>query len=201
MMKRLLDIIAALFGLLLLLPLLPFVALWIKLDSSGPVFFRQERIGKNFRMFQILKFRTMVAEAASVGGPITVGNDRRITRAGKFLRKLKIDELPQLVNVLIGDMSLVGPRPEVREFVELFQEDYVEILKVRPGVTDLASLKYHDEASVLGREIDPEVAYRTRVLPEKIWLAKAYIRNASFGFDVKLILKTLLKLFDLAKAN
>ena len=200
-MKRVFDIVAAFVGLLFFFPLFLLVALLIKLDSKGPVFFKQERMGKNFRPFWIYKFRSMVQDAPEKGALISVANDSRITRVGNVLRKGKIDELPQLINVVKGEMSLVGPRPEVRRYVELFRKDYGEILKVRPGITDLASLKYRDEAAVLGRAKDPEAAYRTRVLPDKILLAKAYIRNASFGFDLKLILKTLLKLFDLAKAH
>ena len=129
------------------------------------------------------------------GGPITFGADPRITRLGRVLRKTKIDELPQLINVLRGEMSFVGPRPEVRPYVERFREDYEEILKVLPGITDLASVKYRDEAKVLGRFEDPEAAYVRHILPEKIKLAKEYVRRSSLFFDVTLILKTLLKLF------
>ena len=172
-MKRAIDIAVSAIGLVILLPFLPVVALWIKLDSPGPVFFKQERVGKNFRPFLIYKFRTMIVDAQRKGSLITSGDDPRITRAGHFLRKMKIDELPQLINVFKGEMSFVGPRPEVREFVELFREDYQEILKVRPGLTDLASLKYRDEANVLGRSANPKEAYVKQVLPDKISLALA----------------------------
>ena len=130
------------------------------------------------------------------GRTITVGNDPRITRAGRLLRATKIDELPQLINVLKGDMSFVGPRPEIRQYVELFRKDYEEILKIRPGITDLASVKYRDEAAVLEQSENPEEEYLRRVLPDKIRLAKEYIRRSSFFFDLTLILKTLLKLFE-----
>lgn len=200
MNKRLLDIAVSSVGLLVLSPLLILVSLIIKVDSTGPVFFRQERIGKGFRPFYILKFRTMVQGAPQKGGPITFGDDSRITRVGRFLRKTKIDEFPQMINVLMGHMSLVGPRPEVRSYVELFRSDYDEILKVRPGITDLASLKYRDEAALLERAENPEEEYLRKVLPDKIRLAKDYIRNASFLFDLKLILKTILKLFEPEKS-
>jgi lipopolysaccharide/colanic/teichoic acid biosynthesis glycosyltransferase len=198
-MKRAFDIIAATAGLVVLSPVMLFVALFIKLDSRGPVFFRQERFGRNFQPFWIYKFRTMDRDAPFRGSEITVGNDPRITRVGRCLRKAKIDELPQLINVLCGEMSLVGPRPEVRIYVECFRSDYEEILKVRPGITDLASLKYCDEAAILSKAYDAEEEYRLRVLPEKIRLAKEYIPQSSLVFDVKLILRTLVKLFAFEK--
>lgn len=191
-MKRLVDILAAGLGLVLLAPLLALIALAIKLDSPGPVLFRQQRIGRGFRPFAIYKFRSMKTEA---GGPaITVGADRRITRVGALLRRTKLDELPQLFNILKGDMTIVGPRPEVPRYVEAFHRDYEEILTVRPGLTDLASLKYRDESALLGRAIDPEREYVQRILPDKIRLAKEYIRQSSFGFDLRLILQTVQKL-------
>jgi lipopolysaccharide/colanic/teichoic acid biosynthesis glycosyltransferase len=193
--KRLFDIVAASLGLVLLAPLLLLVSLLIKLDSAGPALFRQERMGRGFHPFWIYKFRTMVQEAPAQGGPITFGADPRITRVGRILRKTKIDEFPQLINVLKGEMSLVGPRPEVRRYVEMFREAYEEILQVPPGITDLASLKYRDEAEVLGCAANPEEAYVRHVLPEKLQLAKEYVRRSSLLFDVMLILKTLLKLF------
>ena len=137
-MKRLFDVVAAAIGLVILSPLMALVALLIKVDSPGPVFFRQHRVGKDFRPFQIYKFRTMVQKAPLRGGLITAGVDPRVTRVGNFLRQTKIDELPQLINVLKGDMSLVGPRPEVPQYVEMFRKDYEQILSVRPGITDLA---------------------------------------------------------------
>ena len=195
-MKRMFDIVVAAAALVVLFPLLVLSALLIKLDSPGPIFFKQERIGRNFRPFWIYKFRTMAQDAPARGGLVTIGEDARVTRVGRLLRKSKIDEIPQLTNILRGDMALVGPRPEVRYYVELFRRDYEEILQVRPGLTDLASLKYRDEAALLGKAANPEDEYRTRVLPDKIRLAKDYLRRSSFLFDLGLILKTLFKLFD-----
>jgi len=195
-MKRIFDIVVSLVGLICFLPLLLLVAVLIKLDSRGPIFFRQQRIGMGFRPFQIFKFRTMINNAQSRGGLITSANDTRITRVGGILRKTKVDEFPQLINVLRGDMTFVGPRPEVPEFVELFRRDYEEILTVRPGITDLASLKYRDEAAVLSQCDNPQEEYLRHVLPDKINLNKEYIKRSSFFFDLILILKTLLKLFE-----
>ena len=190
-MKRVFDIVLTLLALIALAPLLIFIAIVIKFDSPGPIIFKQERIGKGFSPFLIYKFRTMVDDAHRLGAAITAGNDPRITRAGRFLRHTKLDELPQLVNVLKGEMSFVGPRPEVRHYVELFRPEYEHILRVRPGLTDLASLKYSDEASILGQSDDPEDEYVTRLLPEKIRLAKEYINRSSFLFDMRLILETV----------
>jgi lipopolysaccharide/colanic/teichoic acid biosynthesis glycosyltransferase len=195
-MKRAFDFTVAALGLVALAPLFLLACILVKLDSRGPVFFKQERMGMGFLPFQIYKFRTMVNNAPQMGGSITHGNDPRITRVGRLLRKAKIDELPQLINVLRGDMTFVGPRPEVREFVELFRKDYEEILRVRPGVTDLASMKYRDEAALLAKSADPREEYVKRILPDKIRLAKEYIRKSSFFFDLTTILKTLLKLFE-----
>ena len=195
-MKRVFDAIISSLGLLLLGPVFLIVALMIKLDSRGPVFFKQARIGREFRSFFIYKFRTMIADAASRGGTLTVGSDPRITRVGAVLRTTKIDEIPQLINIFKGDMSFVGPRPEVLEFVELFRSDYEEILRVRPGLTDLASLKYRNEAMTLAQAEDPHEDYLKRVLPDKIRLAKEYIRRSSFFFDLGLIIKTLVRLFE-----
>lgn len=194
MIKRAFDLFCSAFGLLLLLPLLLVVAVLVKLSSRGPVFFRQERIGRGFRPFRILKFRTMVADAPAKGGPVTFGRDPRITGIGRVLRKTKIDELPQLVNVLVGDMSLVGPRPEVPPYVEMYRKEYEEILALRPGLTDLASLKYRNEADLLGKSPDPERTYATEILPDKLALAREYIRRRSFLLDLSIILKTVLGL-------
>ena len=196
MMKRMLDIVVSLIGLICLLPLLLLVAVLIKLDSTGPVFFRQTRMGMRFRPFQILKFRTMVQDSSTKGQSITVGDDPRITRVGRLLRKTKIDELPQLINVFKGEMTFVGPRPEVPQYVELFRQDYEEILKIRPGITDLASIKYRNEAALLGQSKNPEEEYVTRVLPDKISLGREYVRCSSLAFDLRLIFRTFLKLIQ-----
>jgi lipopolysaccharide/colanic/teichoic acid biosynthesis glycosyltransferase len=193
-MRRIFDIAVAAAGLILLSPLLLLVAILIKLDWRGPILFKQERIGREFRPFRIYKFRTM-RDGAHATSSLTIGADPRITRIGKYLRASKIDELPQLLNVLKGDMSLVGPRPEVPRYVELFHSDYEYILTVRPGLTDLASLKYSDEASILGQSVNPEGDYIARVLPDKIRLAKEYIQRSSFWFDARLIVATVVKLF------
>jgi lipopolysaccharide/colanic/teichoic acid biosynthesis glycosyltransferase len=193
--KRSFDIAVAAMGLVVLSPLMVIFAVLIKCDSEGPVFFKQRRIGKNFRAFAIYKFRTMKENSELSGPVITVGEDPRITRIGRFLRKTKLDELPQLINVLKGEMSLVGPRPELPRFVELFQREYAEILTVRPGITDLASLKYHDEAKLIGEFPNPEEEYVMSILPDKIRLAREYIDRSSIVFDLSLILRTLPKLF------
>lgn len=192
MIKRLVDIVVAILALSMTWPLWLFTALLIKLDSPGPVFFTQSRIGRRFRPFRIYKFRTMVTGAEALGGPITVGQDGRVTKVGRVLRRTKLDELPQLLNILVGDMSLVGPRPEVLHYVELYRADFAEVLKVRPGLTDLASLKYIDEAALLQGIDQPELMYRTTILPEKIKLAKLYVRRASLMLDMAIIAQTCL---------
>lgn len=193
-MKRVFDISLAAVALITVAPVFVLIAILIKLDSRGPTIFKQERIGKGFKPFLIYKFRTMVIDAPRLGAAITYGNDSRITRVGRILRYTKLDEIPQLVNVLKGEMSFVGPRPEVRHYVELFRPEYEHILKVRPGLTDLASLKYSDEAAILGQSEDPENEYITRLLPDKIHLAKEYIRRSSLLFDLRLIFETVGKL-------
>ncbi len=180
-------------GLLFLLPFFLVVAVIIKLDSGGPVFFRQERIGRNFTPFRIFKFRTMTVDAPGLGPQITVGGDRRVTLIGKLLRKTKIDELPQLINVLKGEMSFVGPRPEVRKYVELFRSDYERLLRVRPGITDPASIKYSDEERTLSSSADWEKEYIGRILPEKIQLASKYVDDHNMLLDLKLIVNTILR--------
>jgi lipopolysaccharide/colanic/teichoic acid biosynthesis glycosyltransferase len=195
MFKRAFDFITAAMGLVLISPVLILAAALIKCETAGPVIFRQERVGRRFRHFFIYKFRTMIQNAPRQGGPITFGDDPRITRVGRVLRKTKIDELPQLFNVLKGDMSLVGPRPEVPRYVDMFREDYAVILQVRPGITDLASIKYRDEAAILGRAENPEEEYVKRVLPEKIRYAKEYVDKASLLLDFRIILQTMARLF------
>ena len=161
----------------------------------GQFFSVRNESAEGFVRFSFTNFAPWYEKASQMGSPITYGDDSRITRAGRILRKTKIDELPQLLNVLKGDMSLVGPRPEVPRYVELFRPDYEHILKVRPGLTDLASLKYSDEASILGQSANPEGDYVARLLPDKIRLAKEYIQRSSLLFDVKLIVETIIKLF------
>jgi lipopolysaccharide/colanic/teichoic acid biosynthesis glycosyltransferase len=195
-MKRGFDIVASFTTLLLMIPLLALVSTIIKLDSEGPVFFKQERMGRGFRPFWIYKFRTMKQTPAGHGSQVTVGDDPRITRVGRFLRQAKLDEIPQLINILRGEMSFVGPRPEVARYVQLFQAEYQEILTVRPGLTDLASLKYRDEAALLAKAEDPEEEYTKRVLPDKIRLSKDYIKHSSFVYDMGLIVKTIVAVLD-----
>jgi lipopolysaccharide/colanic/teichoic acid biosynthesis glycosyltransferase len=194
--KRAFDLCGAVLALLVLAPLFVLVSLLIGLGDGRPIFFRQERVGYKGKIFRIWKFRTMVIDAERQAQSITRRLDPRVTRVGFWLRQFKLDELPQLFNVLMGEMSLVGPRPEVRRYVELFQHDYEAILQVRPGITDLASLKYRDEARVLEQFQDPEEAYVKCILPDKIRLAKEYIGQSSFAFDLLLILRTLLKLVE-----
>ncbi len=195
-MKRVFDICSAAVGLVVLLPLFAVTAVVIKLDSRGPVFFTQQRMGRNFRPFRIYKFRTMTADAPARGPQITVGGDRRVTRVGRFLRRYKIDELPQLFNVLKGDMSLVGPRPEVGKYVDLYREDYEYILRVRPGITDISSITYRDEEGLLRDRDDPETFYRTVLLPEKIKLARLYVERSSLMYDLRLIIETVRVVFN-----
>ncbi len=191
--KRLLDILFSLTGLLILSPLFAVVALLIKLDGDGPVFFRQERVGKDFQPFRIYKFRTMHPSAENKGPLITVRGDARITKIGALLRKYKIDELPQLLNVLKGDMSFVGPRPEVKKYVRLFNSEYKKLLKIRPGITDPASIKYSDEERVLSQSGNWEEDYTKKILPEKIKLSLHYADNYNVITDLNLILKTIFK--------
>ena len=185
------DIALSLVGLVLLTPVFLAIAIWIKLDSPGPVFFRQERVGKGEKPFRIWKFRTM-RNGGLDQRQITVGDDRRVTPSGRTLRRYKLDELPQLFNVLTGEMSLVGPRPEVPRYVaEYPPAARAEIFSVRPGMTDLASIRYIDEAEVLGRALDPEHAYLQQVLPQKLDESVRYVRTRSLPADIGIILRTL----------
>ena len=195
--KRVFDIATAVLGLVLLAPLFVVVAAWIKLDSPGPVFFRQERIGRGGVPFRIHKFRTMRVGAEVVGPALTVGADPRITRAGAFLRRTKIDELAQLIDVLRGDMSVVGPRPEVPRYVAAYPPELrAKVLSVRPGITDPASLQFRDESTLLARAADPEREYRDVVLPEKLRLAADYVDSATLGGDLRLIAATVRALWS-----
>jgi lipopolysaccharide/colanic/teichoic acid biosynthesis glycosyltransferase len=190
--KRLFDLVVAAIALLLLAPLLAALALWVRLDSPGPVFFRQQRVGRHGVPFRIHKFRSMVADAPARGLPLTVGADPRITRAGAFLRRTRLDELPQLIDVLQGTMSLVGPRPEVPKYVAHYPADLRErVLAVRPGITDPSSLAYIDEAALLAAAADPEREYIEVVLPDKLRAAAAYAERASLLTDLRVLLRTL----------
>ncbi len=192
MSKRVFDWVMSSLGLLVLAPLLLLIALAVKLDSPGPVFFRQERVGRFGQTFRIHKFRTMRHEPVGQGLQITVGADSRITRVGGFLRGSKLDELPQLIDVWVGSMSLVGPRPEVPRYVAHYPAAMRDkVLSVRPGITDIASIEYRDESSVLARAMDPEQAYIHEVLPHKLALAASYVDQASVWMDVRLIWRTI----------
>lgn len=192
--KRLFDVVAATFGLVALSPLFIVVAGAIKLESAGPVFYRQQRVGRGGVLFSIWKFRTMVADAERRGAAITIGNDPRITRLGSLLRQLKIDELPQLINVLVGEMSLVGPRPEVARYVAGYTEAERIVLSLVPGVTDPASLEYRDESALLATKADPEQAYVEEIVPHKIRLNLEYAVQATLWSDVAIIVRTLWRL-------
>lgn len=191
--KRLFDIIASSIGIVILSPIFLFVSIAIKIGSKGDVFFKQVRVGKDHKEFNILKFRTMITNAESLGKQITVGNDNRITKVGAFLRKLKIDELPQLINVFKGDMSLVGPRPEVPKYVKLYNDEQKRVLDVRPGITDIASLRYKDENDILGKVENPEEYYINTIMPDKLNLNLEYIEKNNIVFDIYLIIKTIVK--------
>jgi len=191
-MKRLFDLGASFFGLILLAPIFVLSALWIMIDSKGPIFFRQERVGFQGINFRIHKFRTMVLDAEKKGKQITVGADSRITTVGGFLRKYKLDELPQLIDVLVGNMSLVGPRPEVPKYIDYYSDDEKhDVLSVKPGITDNASIEFRNENELLASSKDPEAAYINEVLPKKIALYRKYVRERSFFGDVVIISKTI----------
>jgi len=190
--KRIFDIILASVGLFLFLPIFLSIAWVIRRENNGPVFYRGERVGLHGKIFRIFKFRTMVVNADKIGGPSTADDDPRITHVGKYLRKYKLDELPQLINVLKGDMSIVGPRPEVKYYVDIYTEEEKEILTVRPGITDWASIWNSGEGAVLAGSLDPEKTYMEKIRPEKIRLQLKYVRKQSFLIDLKIILQTLL---------
>ncbi|MEW6221014.1 MAG: sugar transferase [Thermodesulfobacteriota bacterium] len=190
--KRLFDLALTIPGLLLLSPLLLGIALWIRFDSPGPVLFRQRRVGKGGRPFFVLKFRTMVVDAEARGPKITVGDDPRITRSGRFLRQSKLDELPQLLNVVKGDMSLVGPRPEVPEYVALYPPEVrEEVLSTPPGITDFASIEFKEESRILAEAGDPHRAYLETILPIKLAHYRRYVRKRSLALDLLLIVRTI----------
>ena len=192
MLKRAFDLLVSGIALVLIAPILLAIGLAIKLDSRGPALFRQERVGRFGRTFRIHKFRSMAVDAPARGPQLTVGNDARVTRVGGFLRRHKLDELPQLIDVFVGNMSIVGPRPEVPHYVALYSpEDRNLVLSVRPGITDRASVEFRDESAILGQAPDPEAAYRTDILPRKLAYYRAYVRERSFGGDIAIILATL----------
>ncbi len=192
MSKRILDIACAGLGLLLLLPLFGLVALAVVATSRGPVFFRQERVGRSGRSFTILKFRTMVPRAEALGRQITAAGDSRVTKVGKLLRASKLDEIPQLINVLRGEMSLVGPRPEVPRYVALYTEHQRRVLNVTPGITDWASITYRHESELLAQAPDPEAMYVQEIMPHKIALNLAYLaKRRGVASDVAVVLRTL----------
>lgn len=192
MSKRIFDLFFASVGLILLSPLFLLIAAWIKWDSTGSIFFRQERVGQYGKTFRIHKFRTMVTDAEKRGMQITIGKDPRITRSGTFLRRYKLDELPQLIDVVIGTMSLVGPRPEVSKYVSHYPNDVRAIvLSVKPGITDLASIEFKDENTLLGKSTNPEETYITEVLPRKLHYCVEYVQQRTLFFDFKVILRTL----------
>lgn len=197
-LKRLFDIVASFCGIVILFPLIVIVSILIKLTSKGPVLFKQVRVTKNGRLFKIYKFRTM-RENREGNKQITVGNDSRITGVGHILRKTKLDELPQLFNVLKGEMSLVGPRPEVPKYVELYTEEQREILKVSAGITDYASIYFSNESELLGEAENPEEFYIKKIMPYKIELNKKYIKEIGIVTDIKLIILTILKILGLVK--
>jgi lipopolysaccharide/colanic/teichoic acid biosynthesis glycosyltransferase len=192
--KRIFDLVSSLLVLLIFLPFFLLIAIWILLDSRGGIFYKQIRVGRNGKEFGLLKFRSM-AVGSDKQGLITVGNDNRVTRSGRFIRKTKIDELPQLLNIIKGEMSVVGPRPEVPKYVALYTEEQKKVLSVRPGLTDFASLQYFDEQKILGESIDPEKAYVEEVMPAKLKLNLKYITEKNFGLDLKLIFKTIFRIF------
>lgn len=194
MLIRLLDIVLSLLGLLFLLPIFVILAVWIKFDSQGSIFFRQIRVGKDGRDFRIYKFRTMIVNAEKMG-IITIGErDPRITNSGYFLRKYKLDELPQLINVLKGEMSFVGPRPEVRKYVEMYNQEQLKILTVKPGITDYASIEYINEDEILGKSLDPEKTYIEEIMPQKIKYNMKYINNKTVIEYFKIIFLTIIKI-------
>lgn len=190
-MKRIFDLAASSLGLLVCSPLFLVLAVWIKMDSRGPVFYRQIRVGRNGRDFGIFKFRSMRVGSDQKGLITIGGRDPRVTRAGYYIRKYKLDELPQLINVFLGDMSLVGPRPEVRKYVDLYTPQQLHVLDVRPGITDLASIRYRNENELLEQAGDPDKFYVEVVMQDKLRINLEYVARHSFWFDLKLIFMTL----------
>jgi lipopolysaccharide/colanic/teichoic acid biosynthesis glycosyltransferase len=193
--KRAFDLLISLLALIVLSPVLLAIAVVVKLTSPGPVFYRQNRVGRDARIFQIIKFRSMTVDADRHGRGITVAGDERVTRAGRILRETKLDELPQLWNIVKGDMSLVGPRPEIPSYVALYTREQLGVLGVAPGITDIASIRYRHEEKVLERSSNPDEFYRCVILPHKLSLNLGYIEQMSFLLDLKLIVQTLRSIF------
>ena len=193
-MKRLFDFLASLFGLIILSPLFIIIGLFIALESRGGVFYKQTRVGKNNKDFKVYKFRSMVIDAENKG-LLSIGKngrDPRVTKTGYIIRKYKLDELPQLINVLKGEMSLVGPRPEVRKYVDLYTQEQKQVLSVKPGITDIASIEFRNENDLLAQNPDPESYYIKDIMPQKISLSLEYIRSRSFTKDIRLIIRTII---------
>lgn len=197
-MKRLFDLVLSICGILFLLPFFIIVSILIKLDSDGDIIFKQTRVTKDGKEFKIFKFRTMRPDTEKQG-QITIGEDNRITSIGNFLRKTKLDELPQLFNIVMGDMSFVGPRPEVPKYVRMYTKDQKEILKVRAGITDYASIYFSNESEILGKQKEPEKFYIEKIMPYKIELNKKYIKEAGLITDIKIIFLTIFKVAGLIK--
>jgi len=189
-MKHVVDFMLSAFGLIVLLPVITILAVLVRLTSSGPAFFRQLRVGQNGRSFLLLKFRTMVVLQDAEKGSFEVGSSARVTRIGRVLRKTKLDELPQLWNVLKGDMALVGPRPEVRKWVDAYPDHWGRILTVRPGITDPGAIEFRNEEDILGAQSDPEVYYQKVILPRKLNLYEEYVQTRSFWGDLGILLRT-----------
>lgn len=190
MLKRTFDVVASGLGLIVLSPLFVVLAIWIKADSRGPVFYRQVRVGRHNRDFRLYKFRSMRPDSDKKGLITVGGHDPRVTRSGYYIRKYKLDELPQLINVFLGDMSLVGPRPEVRKYVDMYTPEQMRVLDVRPGITSLASIRYRNENDILAKASDPDRAYVTQVMPDKIAIDLEYVPKASLLTDIRLIFMT-----------
>lgn len=189
-MKRLFDIIASGLGLIVLSPLFVILAIWIKTDSKGPVFYRQTRVGRGNKDFRLYKFRSMRPDSDKLGLITVGGRDPRVTRSGYYIRKYKLDEFPQLINVFIGDMSLVGPRPEVRKYVDMYTTEQMRVLSVRPGITSLASIRYRNENDILAATDDPDRCYIEQVMPDKLAIDLEYVDRATLWNDIKLIFST-----------
>ena len=194
MLKRIFDIISSIVALSIGLPFFILIAFLIVIDSKGGVFFIQQRVGKNNRNFGLFKFRTMRSDSEKAGQITVGGKDPRITKIGYFLRKFKLDEFPQLINVIQGDMSIIGPRPEVRRYVDMYSKEQLKVLSVRPGLSDFASIEYINENELLGKSDNPEKTYVEEIMPAKLQLNLKYIEQKSFGTDIKLIFKTIGKI-------